>query len=111
MKQNSFQLLAWASLDAFPINGDINSLVIFKSLIDSIKDLMDKEQPGEWDAYLKITFMDGTSLETLIGYTDLGINEKEEGYTSYYYTENGYVEALKFYCKISSIKSITIIPD
>ena len=110
MKQNSFQLLAWASLDAFPINGDVNSLIILKTLIDSIKDLMEKEQPGEWDAYLKITFMDTTSIETLIGYTDLGINDKE-GYLSYYFIEDFEGNGIKSYCKISNIKSITIIND
>lgn len=110
-QQISGPLLNWASERPFPINGNNNSLVIFKALLDAILKLGEEEHSGDWDPSLRITFMDDSSIETLTGYPEIELDEITKAqYAFYYFTEDYNGDGVESHCKISNIKSITIIP-
>lgn len=111
LPQISGTLLNWVSERTFPIEGNINSLLIFKTLLEGILKLGEEEHSGDWDPSLRITFMDDSSIETLTGYPEIELDEITKAqYAFYYFTEDYNGDGVESHCKISNIKSITIIP-
>ena len=116
-------LMRELSENPFIIDGNSQSLILFKRYLDLIVHLGNIEHSGDWDPYLLITFTDGSTLETPNGYEDISfgdfndkdmpnaLNYHEEltlvGFTGLYKDDNE-EEAITTYYRLSTIHSIQV---
>lgn len=128
-KQLSPVLLESLAQSQTIINGDAQKLVLFKLYLETILEIGIIEHSGDWDPYLEVGFLNGQTLDTVTGYTDIVIGDFNEednedianmllnsdeitsiGFYTETQDEDGSGEAIITYYDLSSIKYIKVIP-
>ena len=105
-QQTSRLIFYWAAKEPFPINGSVDAIFIFSHLRLRIESLGMKEHGGNWDPYLRVTLMNGTTFDTLPGYTECEVKEDK---VAFFIEEDEDMETKQTWYSISAINTIQLI--